>query len=222
MHPTSMITHDSNKIEWRLSKELVPYKEALEVMEARVDAIARSEATEMVWLLEHPPLYTLGTSTKEGDLLQRGAIPVYESGRGGRSTYHGPGQRVVYVMLDLKRRAGPKGPDIRAYVKSLEDWVITTLSDFQIPAHIDPDNVGVWVNTPNGSQDKIAAIGIRVRKWVTFHGIAINVAPNLNHYQGIIPCGLAQRGVTSFEKLGVKANLEEIDRVLKKRFDSVF
>ena len=209
-------------IEWRVSPDLVPYEEALKAMEARVDAIAQGSAPELIWLLEHPPLYTLGTGTREGDVLGHNHIPVIETGRGGRSTYHGPGQRVVYLMLDLKKRSGETGPDLRAYVKSLENWVISTLAKFDIKAHIDPDNVGVWVDGPNGTQDKIAAIGIRIRKWVTFHGIAINVSPNLDHYNGIVPCGLTHRGVTSFKKLGVKSSMAKLDETLKKTFDDNF
>lgn len=214
---------ETSSIEWRTSSSLVPYEQAIQEMEKRVEAILNGNAPELVWLLEHPPLYTLGTGTKDGDILNIGNIPAIQTGRGGRTTYHGPGQRVVYLMLDLRKRLTTNGkPDLRAYVSALENWIIDSLHSFNIDGQVDPENVGVWVNGPHKTQDKIAAIGIRVRKWVTYHGIAINVHPNLSHYKGIVPCGLHQRGVTSFEKLGVNISISKVDQLLKNRFSTYF
>jgi lipoyl(octanoyl) transferase len=214
-------------VAWRVSSEPVPYEEAVAVMEAQVEAIASGSASEQVWLVEHPPLYTAGTSTKEQDLRDP-RFPVVWTGRGGQLTYHGPGQRVAYVMLDLKRRR----PDVRAFVRALESWIILTLAGFGVEAVRRDDRVGVWVVRPDKpcsvkgepAEDKIAAIGIRVRRWVSFHGIALNVAPDLSHYSGIVPCGIAapRFGVTSLADLGVTATMAEVDDALARAFSSVF
>lgn len=208
--------------EWRVSDEPVAYAAALATMQARVAAIATGEAPELVWLLEHPPLYTVGTSGDPGDVLDR-RFPVFETGRGGQITYHGPGQRVAYVMLDLKRR----GPDVRRYVASLEEWLIRTLASFNIRGERREDRVGVWVRRPekgDGYEDKIAAIGIRVSQWVTLHGIALNIDPELDHFAGIVPCGVNERryGVTSFADLGHLVAMPEVDAVLRREFEDLF
>ncbi len=205
-------------IEWRRSPELVDYEAAVAEMERRVAQIRDGTVREMVWLLEHPPLYTAGTSAKAADLLLPGRLPVFESGRGGEYTYHGPGQRVAYVMLDLKARGG----DVRAHVQGLEQWIIDTLLEFELTGERRPSRVGVWVRRPDGGEDKVAAIGVRVRKWVTYHGISINVAPDLSHYEGIVPCGIAGHGVTSLAKLGVGASLEDVDAALEHTFEAAF
>ena len=208
-------------LEWREESRPVPYPEAIARMEARVDAIRTGEAGEMVWLLEHPPLYTAGTSAEPGELLDP-RFPVFETGRGGRYTYHGPGQRVAYVMLDLKRR----GPDVRAYVHALEDWAIRALGRLGVEAETRADRIGLWVrrtdrNTPS-VEDKIGAIGVRMRRWVTFHGLALNVEPELSHFGGIVPCGISAHGVTSLVDLGVPATMADLDAALKGAFDEVF
>jgi lipoyl(octanoyl) transferase len=209
-------------VEWRISPGPVPYPEAVAEMEARVAALAANRASELVWLLEHPPLYTSGTSGKPSDLLDP-RFPMYETGRGGQLTYHGPGQRVAYVMLDLKRRR----PDVRAYVASLEEWIIRTLSAFNVRGERREDRVGVWVARPDkgaGHEDKIAAIGVRLRRWVSFHGIAINVEPELKHFSAIIPCGVAdpRYGVTSLVDLGLPVTMEDADVALRQAFEEVF
>ena len=205
--------------EWRRSAGPVPYRTALAVMDARSHAIAQGRAPELVWLLEHPPLYTAGTSARPHELLEQ-KFPVFASGRGGQFTYHGPGQRVAYVMLDLKRRV----PDVRRFVAALEAWVIRTLADFGVAGERREDRIGVWVRRPErgeGREDKIAAIGIRVRRFVTMHGIALNVAPELAHFCGIVPCGVShpRYGVTSLADLGVAADMAEVDRVLREQFE---
>ena len=209
-------------LEWRISPRSVPYPEAVALMEARVADIAVGQASELVWLLEHPPLYTSGTSGKEGDLLDP-RFPMYQTGRGGQLTYHGPGQRVVYVMLDLKRRR----PDVRAYVAGLEEWIIRTLAAFNVRGERREDRVGVWVKRPDkgpGHEDKIVAIGVRVRRWVSFHGIAINVEPDLSHFSAIVPCGVAdlRYGVTSLVDLGLPVTMEDFDVALRQAFEDVF
>jgi lipoyl(octanoyl) transferase len=206
-------------MEWRISESQVPYQEALGAMEARVEAIRAGTAPELVWLLEHPPLYTAGTSAQAGDLLQPGRFPVHETGRGGQYTYHGPGQRVAYVMLDLKER----GPDVRRFVHDLEEWIIRTLARFNVKGERRAGRVGIWV-TEGGREDKIAAIGVRVRRWVTFHGIAINVDPDLSHFSGIVPCGIQQQnlGVTSLAQLGYIISMAEFDMALRAAFEEVF
>jgi lipoyl(octanoyl) transferase len=209
-------------VEWRISDAPVPYPEAIAAMEARVAAIAAREAPEQVWLLEHPPLYTSGTSGKPGDLLDP-RFPMFASGRGGQLTYHGPGQRVGYVMLDLKRRQ----PDVRAYVAALEQWIIHTLAAFNVRGERREDRVGVWVKRPDkglGFEDKIAAIGVRLRHWVSFHGIAINVEPDLSHFDAIVPCGVAdpRYGVTSLVDLGHPVAMADVDVALRQGFEQVF
>lgn len=208
-------------VEWRIAPAPVAYPDALAQMEARAALIAEGQAPELVWLLEHPPLYTAGTSTNPDDLLSPDRFPVYETGRGGQYTYHGPGQRVAYAMLDLKRR----GQDVRSLVGGLEDWIIGTLAHFHINGGTRTDRVGVWVERPEkapGAEDKIAAIGIRVRKWVTFHGISINVNPDLEHFSGIVPCGVTQHGITSFEDLGLTTSMPDLDMALRTQFERVF
>jgi lipoyl(octanoyl) transferase len=208
--------------EWRRSGALVPYPAALAAMDARADAIALRSAPELVWLLEHPPLYTAGTSARPQELLEA-KFPVFAAGRGGQFTYHGPGQRVAYLMLDLKRRT----PDIRRFVAALEAWIIRTLAAFAVAGERREDRIGVWVRHPDrgeGREDKIAAIGIRVRRFVTLHGIALNVAPELAHFSGIVPCGVSgpRYGVTSLADLGVPAGMDEVDRVLRREFEALF
>lgn len=201
-------------MEWKLSDTLVPYEEAVAFMESRVQQIIDGTADEMVWLLEHPPLYTAGTSATGGDLLEA-RFPVHQTGRGGQYTYHGPGQRIAYVMLDLRKR----GQDLRRYVQQLEEWIILTLKEFGVQGLIREGRVGVWVENPEA---KIAALGVRVSKWVTFHGIAINVSPDLSHYVGIVPCGISEFGVTSLKALGAKHEMNAVDAALQKTFKSVF
>ena len=209
-------------VEWRISDARVPYPDAVAAMEARVAAIAAGEAPELVWLLEHPPLYTSGTSGKPDDLLDP-RFPIFATGRGGQLTYHGPGQRVAYVMLDLKRRR----PDVRAYVAGLEAWIIRTLETFNVRGERREDRVGVWVKRPDkgvGREDKIAAIGVRLRRWVSFHGISINVEPDLTHFEAIVPCGVAdpRYGVTSLADLGHPASMTDVDIALREAFTEVF
>lgn len=211
----------AHTVEWRISDAPVPYDVAVAEMEARAAAIAEGKANELVWLLEHPALYTAGTSADEKDLLAPDRFPVFKTGRGGQYTYHGPGQRVAYVMLDLKRRK----PDVRAYVHDLERWLIATLARFNVVGEVRGDRVGVWVRRPDkgiGREDKIAAIGVRIRKWVSFHGISINVDPALDHFSGIVPCGISQHGVTSLADLGHVVSMEEVDMALKANFEEVF
>ncbi|PKQ03051.1 MAG: lipoate-protein ligase B [Alphaproteobacteria bacterium HGW-Alphaproteobacteria-11] len=208
-------------VEWRVADAPVPYETAVAEMEARVAAIAEGAAPELVWLLEHPALYTAGTSADDADLIDPKRFPVFKTGRGGQYTYHGPGQRVAYVMLDLKRRK----PDVRAYVQDLEAWLIATLARFDVTGETRPDRVGVWVRRPDRgltAEDKIAAIGVRLRKWVTFHGVSLNVDPDLDHFSGIVPCGIAQHGVTSLADLGRKATMADVDKALRETFDGVF
>jgi lipoyl(octanoyl) transferase len=209
-------------VEWRISDSAVPYPEAVAAMEARAADIAAGSAGELVWLLEHPPLYTSGTSGRNDDLLDP-RFPVFTTGRGGQLTYHGPGQRVVYVMLDLKRRR----PDVRAFVAGLEEWMICTLAAFNVRGERREDRVGVWVKRPDkgpGHEDKIAAIGVRLRKWVSFHGIAINVEPDLSHFSAIVPCGVAdpRYGVTSLVDLGHPVAMADVDVALRQAFAEVF
>ncbi|MCR9215241.1 MAG: lipoyl(octanoyl) transferase LipB [Proteobacteria bacterium] len=204
-------------IEWKISEELVPYEEAISYMEQRVAEIRSGESRELVWLLEHPPLYTAGTSADSDDLIAPDRFPVHNAGRGGQYTYHGPGQRVVYVLLDLKKRKS----DIRAFVQDLEDWTIDLLAQYQIKGEKRDGRVGVWVDRGH-REDKIAAIGVRVRRWVSFHGISINVDPELAHYEGIVPCGIAEHGVTSLTDLGIPVSMEEVDMELLASFRKVF
>lgn len=196
-------------MEWRVEPGLTPYDVAVTTMEARAAAVRDGTAGELIWLVEHPPLYTAGTSAAADELLAPDRFPVFASGRGGRYTYHGPGQRVVYVVADLDKR----GRDLRAYVASLEAWTIAALGRFGVGAHAVPDRVGVWVGTPAG-EAKIAAIGVRVRRWVSFHGFAINLAPDLAHFDGIVPCGLPEFAVTSLAALGIEADMAALDAAL--------
>lgn len=205
-------------VEWRTQAGLVGYEDAVAAMEARVAAIHSGNAAELVWLVEHPPLYTAGSSAQDSDLIEPGFLPVYRSGRGGQFTYHGPGQRVGYVMLDLKRR----GADVRCYVHNLEEWLIRALAALGVQGERRSGRVGIWVARGAGREDKIAAIGVRVRKWVTYHGIALNVAPDLGHYRGIVPCGIAEHGVTSLAALGIAATMAEVDAALRRAFDEIF
>ncbi len=209
-------------IEWGISDTLVGYDDAMEIMEKRVSDIQSKSAPENVWLLEHPPLYTAGTSAKSEDLLDTKRFPMYQTGRGGQFTYHGPGQRIAYVMLDLKARAADGQPDIRRYVQQLEQWMIDTLATFGIESFIREGRVGVWTMDGKGKECKIAAIGIRIRKWVTYHGISLNVNPDLSHYAGIVPCGISEYGVTSLAALGISASMHDVDDVLKEQFFKQF
>ncbi|HAL07425.1 MAG TPA: lipoate-protein ligase B [Brevundimonas sp.] len=217
----SLLREDGRPVEWALSSGYVDYAAAEAAMEARVAAIAAGEAEEMVWLLEHPPLYTAGVSAKDDDLLAPDRFPVHRTGRGGQYTYHGPGQRVAYVMLDLNQR----GKDVRGFVHGLEDWIIGALDRFGVQAGMREGRVGVWVERKGAGwsrEDKIAAIGVKVRKWVSFHGISLNVEPDLDHFGGIVPCGITEHGVTSLVDLGVLATMDEADDALKSSFQQVF
>lgn len=209
-------------VEWIAEKGLVPFETAETFMKTRAAAIASGEADERIWLLEHPALYTAGTSANIEDLVEPERFDVFQTGRGGQYTYHGPGQRVAYVMLNLKAR----NPDVRAFVRSLEDWIIGTLARFDIKGERREGRVGIWVvrnaGTPQEREDKIAAIGIRLHKWVSFHGISINVAPDLEHFSGIVPCGIDEHGVTSFADLGIAVTMEELDGALREEFERVF
>lgn len=215
---------DRRMVEWITSDGLTDYDEAVAFMEARADAIARGEADEAIWLLEHPPLYTAGTSAKPDDLTEPDRFPVYEAKRGGQYTYHGPGQRVAYVMLNV----GERGHDVRRFVQDLETWVIAALAEFNVTGEIREGRVGVWVGRPekpcavDGSvrEDKIAALGIRLRKWVSFHGLSINVDPDLGHFSGIVPCGIRGHGVTSLVDLGLPVTMADLDLALRRTFEA--
>jgi lipoyl(octanoyl) transferase len=216
----------SAPVEWRIEPGFTGYPQALQIMEARAEAIRAGAAPELIWLVEHPPLYTAGTSARIEDLIEPDRFPVFLAGRGGEYTYHGPGQRVAYVMLDLKRRR----EDVRAFVAALEQWIIATLAAFNVRGERREDRVGVWVvrpdqpPMPDGSpaEDKIAAIGIRLRRWVSFHGIAINVEPDLGHFGGIVPCGVQDHGVTSLVDLGLPVTMTDLDNALKIAFEGIF
>jgi len=213
-------------VEWITTPGLTDYDDALAFMETRVNGIVAGTANECIWLLEHPALYTAGTSAKRADLIDPDRFPVHDARRGGEYTYHGPGQRVIYVMLDV----GKRGRDVRAFVKQLEDWVITTLDTFNITGEIRPGRVGVWVQRPEKpsqpdgqpAEDKVAAIGIRLRKWVSFHGISINVEPDLSHFDGIVPCGISDHGVTSLVDLGLPVGMDDLDVALRQTFADLF
>ena len=217
---------DGPPVEWRIEQGLTDYHVALATMEARAAAIRDEGAPELIWLVEHPPLYTAGTSADTKDLIEPGRFPVFLAGRGGEYTYHGPGQRVAYSMLDLKRRR----EDVRAFVAALEDWIIASLARFNVKGERREDRVGVWVVRPDRPplaggtmvEDKIAAIGIRLRRWVSFHGIAVNVEPDLSHFSGIVPCGIAGYGVTSLVDLGLPVTMADYDLALKAAFEEVF
>lgn len=203
----------------------MPYEQAIADMEARVAAIHAGEAAELLWFLEHPPLYTAGTSAQESDLLAPDRFPVFKSGRGGQYTYHGPGQRVAYVLLDLRHH----NQDVRAYVQNLEAWIIAALAKFGVTGETRCDRIGIWVKRPGGvmgyppaGEDKIGALGVRVRRWIAFHGIALNVTPDLDHFTGIVPCGVAQHGVTSLQALGKDVPLQDVDEALKETFCETF
>jgi lipoyl(octanoyl) transferase len=220
LHPQAIQAHPP--VEWRISPDLVRYDDAVAAMEARAAAISAAESPELVWLLQHPPLYTAGTSAKREQVLGAN-FPVYASGRGGQLTYHGPGQRVVYVMLDLNRR----GRDVRRFVHGLEEWIMCTLASFGVDGERRRDRIGVWVQRPDkgtGCEDKIAAIGIRIKRWVTLHGIAVNVDCDLGHFAGIVPCGISESrfGVTSLADLGVRVSMEAFDAALRREFEGVF
>lgn len=216
----------SNPVRWRVEEGLTPYKDALSFMESQATKISNGESDELIWLVEHPPLYTAGTSANAGDLVSPDRFDVYQTGRGGEYTYHGPGQRVAYVMLDLKRRK----QDVRAFISALEAWIIGTLAEMNVRGERREDRVGVWVQRPekirlpDGSmnEEKIAAIGIRLRKWVSFHGIAINVEPDLEHFSGIVPCGVEKYGVTSLVDLGLPVTMADLDIHLKVAFEEIF
>ena len=205
-------------MEWRISDGLIDYEQAVQAMEARVAAIRAGQAGELVWLLQHPPLYTAGTSAKDKDLLQPDRLPVYRTGRGGQYTYHGPGQRIAYVMLDLQRRE----MDVRQYVGLLEAWLIATLGRFNLRGERRDGRVGIWIDRGQGREDKIAAVGVRVRRWVTYHGVALNVEPDLSHYAGIVPCGIQEHGVTSLVDMGLPIEMAEVDVQLANAWDEVF
>ena len=210
---------EKRTLEWRITEKPVDYEWAVLEMEARVKAIRDGEASELVWLLEHPPLYTAGTSADPHDLLTPDRFPVFQTGRGGQYTYHGPGQRVAYVMLDLKRR----GPDVRRFVWNLEEWVIRTLQHFNVRGERRDGRIGIWVARNKGTrEDKIAAIGVRLRRWVSYHGIAINLEPELEHFSGIVPCGIDEHGVTSLVDLGLPITMADLDVALKESFEEVF
>jgi lipoyl(octanoyl) transferase len=207
-----------SKIEWRFSEAPMPYDAAVAEMEARVEAIRAGRAPELIWLLEHPPLYTAGTGTEPGDLIDPDFLPVFQSGRGGKLTYHGPGQRIAYVMLDLE----PRGRDLRAFIRDLEEWIIRALRRLGLRGERREGRVGIWIVHPDGSEAKIAAIGVRVRRWVSYHGISINLDPDLSHYRGIVPCGVREHGVTSIKAEGVAADMAALDDALKATFGEVF
>ena len=224
--PERLRRADSRPVGWAVSTAPVPYPEAVAAMEARVAAIAAGEAGELVWLLEHPALYTAGVTAKPTDLLDAHALPVFQSGRGGQYTYHGPGQRVAYVMLDLSER----GRDVRTFVRGLEAWIIGALGRFNVEGQVRDGRVGVWVERSGlddagarwTREDKIAAIGVKVRKWVSFHGISLNVEPDLGHFAGIVPCGISEHGVTSLVDLGLPVGMDEADAALRASFEQVF
>lgn len=203
--------------EWLISNQLIDYNNAVEFMEAKIQQIYNNLSDELVWLLQHPPFYTAGIGATDDDIVEK-LFPIYKTGRGGKYTYHGPGQRIIYLMLNLKKR---NKRDIKLYIRDLSNWIINVLKHFNILGEFKEDRIGIWVNN-NGVEEKIAAFGIRLRKWVTYHGIALNVSPNLSHYEGIIPCGLKDYGVTSMEKLGVKVSLCELDDILKQEFHKIF
>ena len=220
MNDTLTSLRAAASVEWQTNPGLTVYPLAVSTMEDRVSEIRDGAADELVWLVEHPALYTSGTSARPEDLLEPDRFPVYDTGRGGQYTYHGPGQRVAYAMLDLRQR----GQDLRAYVRGLESWVIDALAQFDIEGERRDGRVGIWVTHNDGREDKIAAIGVRVRGWVTYHGISINVAPDLTHFSGIVPCGIGDEGlgVTSLDDLGVAVSMDQVDAVLKASFAKIF
>jgi lipoyl(octanoyl) transferase len=213
-----LLRPDAAVVGWAVSENLVPYQAAETAMEARAGAIADGRAGELVWLLEHPPLYTAGVSARPADLLDPGRFPVFRSGRGGQFTYHGPGQRVAYVMLDLSAR----GRDVRAFVRALQAWVIGALAGLGVTGEVREGRVGVWVERGGGREDKVAAIGVKLRRWVSFHGVSLNVDPDLSHFTGIVPCGVTLHGVTSLADLGRGVGLVDADRALRASFSEIF
>ena len=216
---TTLMRPDGRPAEWAVSPGRTPYPEAVAFMEARAEAIAEGRAGELVWLLEHPPLYTAGVSARADDLLQPDRLPVFRTGRGGQFTYHGPGQRVAYVMLDLNAR----GRDVRAFVRALEAWIVGALGEFNVRGEVRPGRVGVWVEHGNPKrEDKIAAVGVKLRRWISFHGVSLNVEPELEHFAGIVPCGISAHGVTSLVDLGLPVTMAEADSALRRGFESVF
>jgi lipoyl(octanoyl) transferase len=219
LDPRALMVSDRLKpnVEWRIDPGLTAYAEAVALMEERAASIAEGRARELVWLVEHPPIYTAGTSAQDGDLLDA-RFPVFKTGRGGQYTYHGPGQRVGYVMLDLKQRGG----DVRGFVRDLELWLICTLAAFNVKGERREGRVGIWVARRGGREDKIAAIGVRVRRWVTFHGVSFNVEPDLTHFGGIVPCGISEHGVTSLHDLGIPVSMADVDVAMKTAFEEVF
>jgi lipoyl(octanoyl) transferase len=223
VHPQPELSPAATRPEWRTASGLLPYPEAITAMQARVAAIRAGTADELVWLVEHPPLYTAGTSALPSDLVGAGRFPVYETGRGGQWTYHGPGQRIAYVMLDLTRpRTVPRPRDVRHFVWALEEWLIRTVARFGVHGERREGRVGIWVADPaTGREAKIAAIGVRVTRWVSWHGVALNVAPDLDHFSGIVPCGVREHGVTSLHALGVPAAMAEADAALRAAWDQV-
>ena len=220
----STTSNPSPAIEWRVEDGLLPYPQALEAMQARADAIRAGQGAEQVWLVEHPPLYTAGTSAKPGDLAEPNRFPTFAAGRGGQWTYHGPGQRTAYVMLDLTRPHGSVRPrDVRAFVQGLEEWLIRTLDRFNVRGERRNGRVGIWVaDRTAGTEAKIAAIGVRVTRWVSWHGVALNVEPNLSHFTGIVPCGIPEHGVTSLQALGLPVTMADADVALRAAWDEVF
>ena len=214
-------SHAPLEVEWAVSPKPVDYLAAVRAMEARAEAIAAGHASELVWLLEHPPLYTAGASARDAELLDPDRFPVHRTGRGGKFTYHGPGQRVVYLMLDVKRRSG----DVRAFVAALERWIIAALGELGVAGETRQGRVGIWVRRPEKgpqAEDKIAAVGLRLRKWVSLHGISLNAHPDLSHYDGIVPCGVAGHGVTSLADLNAPSSMEVVDKVLRAQFERCF
>jgi len=212
----NMLRRSETAPDWNVEYGLLPYPDAVSAMEARVDAISRGSLPEQVWLVEHPPIYTAGTSANDADLIDA-RFPVFRTGRGGQFTYHGPGQRVGYVMLNLKAR----GADVRSYVRDLEEWLIRTLRMFDVTGERRNGRVGIWI-TKGGSEMKIAAIGVRLRRWVSFHGVSLNVDPDLTHFSGIVPCGISEHGVTSLAALGVHTTMTDVDRAMKTAFEEIF
>lgn len=218
---TAKAPNDGASVAWAVSPRLVDYMDAVHAMEARAEAIACGQAPELVWLLEHPSIYTAGATARVEELLDPGRFPVHRTGRGGRFTYHGPGQRVIYLMLDVKGRTG----DVRAFVCALERWIIDVLGELGVDGQTREGRIGIWVARPDkgaGAEDKIAAIGLRLRRWVSLHGISLNVSPELAHYEGIVPCGISGHGVTSLAELGAPASMEVVDNVLRRHFERHF
>ncbi|MGJ8561954.1 MAG: lipoyl(octanoyl) transferase LipB [Alphaproteobacteria bacterium] len=214
----TLTPRSESPVNWKTSDGLTPYPDAVREMESRAAAIAAGDRCEQVWLLEHPPLYSAGTSANAADLIDPNKFDVFSSGRGGQYTYHGPGQRVAYVMLDLRKR----GRDVSAFVRTLEQWIIDTLAEFDVTAERRCGRVGVWVTREDGREEKVAAIGVRLKKWVSFHGIAINLAPDLSHFAGIVPCGITEHGVTSLKALGKDVSMAQLDETLKRNFELLF